>query len=189
MEIHETLKIAGGVGTLLMFIPMAWEIMKSNGAGQSFSTWLLWAMLDSTLAASTIIQHGNFLLPLGFAIGGWTLTTLLVIKGRFAWTRLDSAVLVLVLICLTGWVLGGARTAIIFATLGIALATLPGFLELWRHPQRAVGNVWIGLALANALSFVGGTAMTIEERFSPAVFSILAFMMINASRKQSFIKQ
>jgi hypothetical protein len=185
MEFHGILKLAGGMGTLLMFIPMAREIIKRNGAGQSFSTWLLWAMLDSTLAASTIIQHGNFLLPLGFAVGSWVLATLLVIKGRFAWGWLDSAVLAFVLVCLAGWIFGGARMAIIFATLAIALATLPGLIELWRHPQRSVGNVWAGFALTNTLSFAGGTAMTIEERFSPAIFAILALMMVIASRKKT----
>jgi hypothetical protein len=185
MEIHGILKLVGGVATLLMFIPMALEIIRSNGASQSFSTWLLWAMLDSTLAASTIIQHGNFLLPLGFALGSWVLATLLVIKGRFAWVGLDSAVLALVLVCLAGWIFGGARMAIIFATLAIALATFPGFIELWRHPQRGVGNVWAGFALTNTLSFAGGNAMTIEERFSPGIFAVLALMMVMASRKKS----
>jgi len=188
MEVHEALKIAGGGGTLLMFIPMIMEIIKHNGAGQSFSTWLLWAMLDSTLAASTIVQHGNYLLPLGYAIGGWALTLSLVMMRRFAWGRLDSAVLGLVLVCLAGWKFGGARTAIIFATLATVLATIPGFIELWRHPQRTVGNVWAGLALTNTLSFAGGTAMTVEERFSPAVFAALSLMMFLASRKQNFIK-
>ncbi len=183
MEIHEALKIAGGAGTLLMFIPMSLEVIKRNGDGQSFSTWLLWAMLDSILAASTIVQHGNFLLPLGYAMGGWILTGLLIMKGRFAWGRLDSVVLALVLVCLAGWGLGGARTAIIFATLATTFATVPGFIELWRHPQRAVGNVWVGFVLTNTLSFAGGAAMTVEERFSPAVFAILSLLMVIASRK------
>lgn len=188
MDFHAALKIAGGVGTLLMFIPMTLEIIKHQGAGQSFSTWLLWAVLDSTLAASTIVQHGNYLLPLGYAIGGWALTGLLVMKGKFAWNRLDNAVLVLVLVCLVGWKLGGARTAIVFATIATSLATIPGFIELWRHPQSSVGNVWAGFALTNCLSFAGGTAMTIEERFTPAIFAILSLLMFLASRKRSFLK-
>ena len=52
-----------------------------------------------------------------------------------------------------------------------------------RLPQRAVGNVWVGFVLTNTLSFAGGTAMTVEERFSPAVFAILSLLMVIASRK------
>ncbi|HXE42884.1 MAG TPA: hypothetical protein VN516_07650, partial [Candidatus Baltobacteraceae bacterium] len=171
MDFHEVLRIAGGVGTLLMFIPMAVEINKRGSAGQSFATWLLWSALDSILAVSTILKHGNYLLPLGYAIGGWALTGLLLAKGRFAWTRLDNVILAFVVVCLIGWGLGGARTAIVCATLATSLASIPGLVELWRNPQRTIGNIWMGYALTNALSFAGGTAMTIEERFTPAVFT------------------
>src|ERR1700722_13255992 len=115
MGFHEILKIAGGVGTLAMFIPMAREVIRRNGAGQSFSTWLLWSILDSILAASTMIRHGNYFSPLGYAIGGWILTALLISRNRFEWGRLDSAVLVLVLGCLIGWEREGARMAIVFS--------------------------------------------------------------------------
>jgi len=189
MDFHEVLRIAGGVGTLAMFIPMAMEIVKRNGEGQSFATWLLWSALDSILAISTILKHGNYLLPLGYAIGGWALTGLLLAKGRFAWTRLDNVILVFVVGCLIGWGLGGARMAIISATLATSLATIPGLVELWRKPVRAVGNIWAGYALANALSFFGGTAMTIEERFTPAMFTTLSLLMVGASRKESFVKR
>ncbi|HEU5395844.1 MAG TPA: hypothetical protein VFV81_01665 [Verrucomicrobiae bacterium] len=183
MEIHQILRIAGGVGTLAMFIPMAMEVIKRDGAGQSFSTWFLWAALDSILSLSTIIQHGNFLLPLGYAIGGWLFTVLLLVKGKFSWNRLDNVVLALVLGCLIGWKLAGARIAIVCATLATSLATIPGLVELWRRPQRSVGNVWIGYAVTNALSCAGGTAWTIEERFTPAIFTLLSLMMFAAGRR------
>ncbi|HLX95211.1 MAG TPA: hypothetical protein VKU37_05660 [Verrucomicrobiae bacterium] len=184
MDIHGVLKMVGGIGVLVLFVPMAVEVLKRGGAGQSFATWILWATLDSILTVSTLQQHGNFLLPLGFALGGWVLTGLLLVKGRFAWGRLDSAILVFVFGCLAGWKLGGARTAIISATLAICLAGLPGLMELWRHPQRAVGNIWAGYVLANGLAFLGGTAMTVEERFAPAMFAAFAMLMFIASRKR-----
>ena len=185
MDFHEVLKIAGGAGTLAMFIPMAVEIIRRGTAGQSLSTWLLWAMLDTILSVSTILKHGNYLLPLGYALGGWCLTGLLLVKGRFAWSRLDSVVLALVIGCLAGWELGGPKTAIIAATSATCVATIPGLVELWREPLRAVGNVWVGFTLANGISFLGGTAMTVEERFTPAVFTILSGLMVVASRRRT----
>ncbi|HEU6447555.1 MAG TPA: hypothetical protein VFV23_03865 [Verrucomicrobiae bacterium] len=186
MDFHEILRIAGGVGTLLMFIPMAMEIVKRGGEGQSFATWLLWAMLDSILSISTILKHGNFLLPLGYAIGGWALTVLLLAKSRFAWGKLDSIVLVFVVGCLVGWKIGGARTAIICATLATSLATIPGLVELWRKPAHSIGNIWAGYALTNTLSFFGARAMTVEESFTPAIFTTLSVLMVAASRKDFF---
>ena len=183
MDFHDFLKITGGIGALALFVPMAVEVVKDGGAGQSFATWMLWAALDTILTISLLLQHGNYLLPLGFAAGGIVLTTLLLLKGRFAWGRMDNVILLLVLGCLIGWKLGGAKTATVAATLGICLAGVPGLVELWRNPQRKVGNIWGWYVLANGLAFLGGTAMTVEERFSPGVFAIYSLLMFVASRK------
>jgi hypothetical protein len=185
MNVHEILKIIGGALALLLFIPMARQTLKENGAGQSFATWILWAALDSILAASTIIRHGNFFLPLGFAIGGVAMTILLLAKHRYAWTKLDSAILILVVICVVAWKFGGARTAIVASTLATSIATIPGLVELWRNPNRTVANLWGIYTLANFIAFVGGTAMTIEERFAPAIFTILSLAMFIVGRRKS----
>jgi hypothetical protein len=184
MDIHEILKIAGGALALLLFIPMARQILKENGAGQSFATWFLWAVMDSILAASTIVRHGNYYLPLGFAIGGVAMTILLLAKRRYAWTRLDTVIAVLVVICAVAWEIGGARTAIVASTLATSIATIPGLVELWRHPNRTVANIWGVYAFANFIAFLGGTAMTIEERFTPAIFTALSFLMFLAGRRK-----
>jgi hypothetical protein len=183
MDIHEILRIAGGAGTLLLFIPLAFQILKDNGAGQSFATWILWAAMDSILAASTIIRHGNYFLPLGFAIGGVAMTLLLLAKRRYSWARLDTVILALVAGCVIAWKIGGPRSAIVASTLATSIATIPGFIELWRHPHRAVGNIWGAYGFTNFLSFLGGTAMTIEERFTPAIFTMLSLAMFLAGRR------
>jgi hypothetical protein len=84
---------------------------------------------------------------------------------------------------LIGWKLGGAKTATVAATLGICLAGIPGLIELWRNPQRKVGNIWGWYVLANGLAFLGGTAMTLEERFAPGVFAAYSLLMFFASRR------
>src|ERR1700690_2998756 len=183
MNFHDFLKIAGGVGALALFVPLAVGILKDGGAGQSFATWLLWAALDTVLTVSLFQQRGNYLLPLGFAVGGATLTVLLLAKGRFAWGGMESVILALVLGCLMVRRLGGARTATVTATLGICLAGIPGLVELWRNPQRKVGNLWGWYVLANGLAFLGGTALTLEERFVPGVFAAFSLLMFYAGRK------
>jgi hypothetical protein len=188
MDFHNFLKITGGVGALALFVPMAVGVIKNSGSGQSCATWLLWAALDTILTVSIIQQHGNFLLPLGFAAGSAGLTLLLLVKGRFVWGRMESLTLALVLGCLAGWKLGGARAATIAATTGICLAGIPGLMELWRNPQRAVGNIWGWYVPANGLAFLGGTAMTVEERFAPGMFAVFSLLMFIASRKRNFTR-
>jgi hypothetical protein len=184
MDFHAGLKIAGGLGALILFVPMFAVALKDGGAGQSFATWILWAALDVILISSILVQHGNFLLPLGFAIGDTFMAVLLLARGRFAWGRFESVILVLVLGCLAGWKLGGSTLATVAATAGICVAGIPGLIELWKNPQRNVGHIWAGYVLANRLSFLGGNAMTIEERFAPGVFAAFSLLMFMASRRQ-----
>ena len=54
MDFHESLKTAGGVLVLLLFIPMLAVAMKDGGAGQSFAMWFLWGALDTILTVSQI---------------------------------------------------------------------------------------------------------------------------------------
>src|SRR5579864_3752797 len=118
MDYHELLRIGGGVLALLLFIPMIAGILKTGAQGQSGAMWLLWGALDVVLTISIIQQRGNFLLPLGFAIGDLLVVILLVAKGQFTWGRFETAILILVIACVAAWKLGGPRTATIAATMG-----------------------------------------------------------------------
>ena len=186
MDPHAILKIAGGILALLLFIPLLSSIMKEAGKGQSCATWFLWGLLDTVLAVSIIEQRGNFYVPLGFAIGDLLVLVLLLVKRRFRWGWFDTAIFAMVIGCTIGWKLAGPKIATISATLGVGIAGIPGLIEMLKHPQRKVGNVWAGYILANALAFFGGTAMTIEERFAPGVFTLCSLAMFAASRARPF---
>jgi hypothetical protein len=182
MDYHAILKIAGGALALLLFIPLIRVLLKEGAQGQSCATWFLWALLDTILTISVIDQHGNFYLPLGFAIGDVSLVILLLAKGKFRWGFFETVILLMVIACLVGWKLTGPKIATISATLGICVAGIPGLVEMLKHPQRAIGNIWACYVVANLLGFFGGSAMTIEERFAPGVFALCALIMFAASR-------
>ena len=181
-DYHSILKIAGGALALLLFIPLIRVLLKEGAQGQSCATWFLWALLDTILTISVIDQHGNFYLPLGFAIGDVSLVILLLAKGKFRWGFFETVILLMVIACLVGWKLTGPKIATISATLGICVAGIPGLVEMLKHPQRAIGNIWAWYIVANLLGFFGGSAMTIEERFAPGVFALCALIMFAASR-------
>ena len=166
---------------LVLFIPMIARILTDGAQGQSGASWLLWGALDAVLTISLIQRNGNFLLPLGFTIGDIALVVVLVAKGKFVWSRFDSGILGLVIGCVIAWKVGGARTAAIASTLGVCIAGIPGLLAMWKEPQRKVGTVWGGYIIANGLSFFGGTAMTVEERFAPGMFAMFSLALFLAS--------
>jgi hypothetical protein len=184
MDYHDSLKIAGGVLALVLFIPLIRSVLKEGAEGQSCATWFLWGLLDTVLTISVIEQRGNYFLPLGFAIGDVMLVILLLIKGRFRWGIFETIILVMVAGCVVAWKLAGPKMATISATMGVCVAGIPGWLAMLKHPQSKVGNVWAGYILANALSFFGGTAMTIQERFAPGIFALCSLAMFAASRNR-----
>jgi hypothetical protein len=184
MDYHQGLKIAGGLLALLLFIPMTAEILKTGAQGQSCAMWLLWGALDAVLTISLFQREGNYQLPLGFTIGDIVLVALLLAKGKFQWGRLETGILAVVIVCVVAWKLGGSKMAAVASTLGICIAGVPGLVAMWREPQRKVGTVWAGYVVANGLAFFGGTAMTVEERFAPAMFAAFSLAMFAASRRR-----
>jgi hypothetical protein len=189
MDFHDCLKIAGGVLALLLFIPLIISVLKEGVEGQSCATWFLWGLLDTVLTISVVEQRGNYFLPLGFAIGDVLLVILLLTKGRFRWGIFETVILAMVIGCLVAWKLAGPKMATISATMGVCVAGIPGWLAMLKHPQTKVGNVWAGYAVANTLSFFGGTAMTIQERFAPGIFALCSLAMFAASRVRTFNSQ
>jgi len=184
MDYHAILKIAGGALALLLFIPLIRAIIKDGAEGQSSATWFLWGLLDIVPTSSLIEQHGNFHMPLGFAIGDLLVFILLIAKRNFRWSLFDTSITLMVVGCIIGWKVAGPKWATISATLGVAIAIIPGLLEMRKHPQRKIGNVWAGYTFANLLSFFGGAGMTIEERFAPGVFALCSLAMFAASRNK-----
>ncbi|HLX70237.1 MAG TPA: hypothetical protein VKV04_11480 [Verrucomicrobiae bacterium] len=185
IDLQHGLRIAGGLLALLLFVPMIAGILRDEARGQSCASWLLWTALDAVLTISLIARNGNFLLPLGFTIGDIAVVVVLVliVKGKFEWGRFDTLILALVIGCVIAWKLGGPRTAAIASTLGVCIAGIPGLVAMWREPQRRVGTVWGGYVIANGLSFFGGTAMTVEERFAPGMFAMVSLALFMASRR------
>lgn len=187
MSPSELLKITAGLLAFVMYAPLVIGAVRSKGAGQSFAMWALWAVMDSTATLSILVQRGNFWLVLGLAVGSITMAVLLLAYGRFAWGRLETAILLLVVVCLGVWFFSGPKSATIAATLAIVVAGIPGMVELWRNPQRSLAVIWSGFTLANLLALLGGRNWSIEERFAPAAFVLqtLAFVAIAARPKRA----
>ena len=180
MNGHDILKLAGGVMALALFVPMIVEIVRTRGAGQSFATWGLWAVLDSMLTITLWQQHGNYLLSLGFAVGGVFLSVVLLAQGGWAWGKFESVIALMVLASLAVWKFSGPRNATIAVTTAICIAGIPGIVEMARRPQRSAAKLWAGYTVANSLSLFGGAMWSVEERLAPAAFVALSVAMLAA---------
>ncbi len=180
MNPHDALKLAGGGLALAVYLPMTREIIRTRGAGQSFATWGLWAVLDIILTITLWQQHGNYYLSLGFAVGGVVLAAVLMAEGSWSWGRFETVIALMVLASLAVWKISGPRNATIAVTTAVCLAGIPGFVDMLRNPQPSAAKLWAGFTVANLLAFFGGTAMTVEERLVPAAFTGLCALMVGA---------
>jgi hypothetical protein len=181
MDLHDILKLASGVLTLVLFVPLIVGVVREGGAGQSFATWILWAVLDTILSTSIILQHGNYFVVLGFAIGGWLMAGLLLWRRRVTWGRFESGVLLLVIACVAAWQFSGPVGATVASTLVICVAGIPGLVALWRNPDRKLARIWAWYVVANGLAFFGGTDWSVAERFAPGMFTLFAVLMVLAA--------
>lgn len=177
MTYHDLLSTAGAIFALLMFVPMFLRVQRDGGVGQSMASWLLWGLLDTILIVSLIEQHGNFWIVVGFAIGDFLIAGALAFQKRFAWGKFESVVLFLVVMCMVGWQISGPRLATVFAIVAVCIAGVPGFVSLKKSPDQQTANIWFGYSMANLLSFFGGTAMTLEQRLAPGVFTLASLLM------------
>ena len=177
MNVHDILKLASGVLAVGLYVPMILEIVRSRGAGQSFASWVLWAVLDSILAVTLWQQHGNYLLSLGYALGGIALAVVVLRQGQWSWGKFETVIALMVLASLAVWKFSGPRNATIAVTVAVCIAGIPGFVDMLRNPQPSAGKIWAGFTVANILAFFGGTAMTVEERLVPVAFIGLCGLM------------
>ena len=177
MSGHDILKLASGVLAVGLYVPMILEIIRSRGAGQSFASWGLWAVLDSILTITLWQQHGNYLLSLGYALGGIALAVVVLRQRQWSWGKFETVIALMVLASLAVWKFSGPRNATIAVTVAVCIAGIPGFVDMLRNPQPSTGKIWAGFTVANVLAFFGGTAMTLEERLVPAAFIALCGLM------------
>lgn len=159
---------------LTLYYPLIAGILRvQNPIEQNVATWILWVALDTIALISVIQQNGNYLLLAVYCIAGTAVVYSLFYKKLFKWTRFESFVLFLVVICLVIWAISGSRGATIASTIAVWISGCPQIRDSWRKPDRTTGLIYLGFTVANGLSFFGGKSWTIEETFYPGMMTTL----------------
>jgi hypothetical protein len=184
--LHELQVVGAGI-SLLAFVILIVEIMGSK-ALQSFAAFMLWAMLDSIATITSLIEGGNFWLPLANAFGSGIIAGLLMFKKQITWGRVESFTSVLVLICLFIWLMAGGKAAIVASSLAVLIASAPQMVDTYKKPAATPATAYLVFLAANLLSLFAGRSWTIEERFYQAC-SVLLTVVIVIFCGRRFLKQ
>ena len=172
-----------------IYIYLARQISKGK-AEQNLATWLSWGLLDLVAGISLFAQDGNWYLPT-FYVAGCTLILYCIIgSAKFKWGRVETICFLLVIVSVFMWTRSGPWYATVISTVGVVIASYPQLKDAVFTPSTSPAEVFVGFAVANALSTAGGKAWIVEERLYPGVNTILCVLIVVFSlRKYFFVER
>ncbi len=162
----------GSIIAISLYFPLIYGIMKGK-IEQNFATWMLWVMLDAIVLGSVVMQKGNFLLLVFYCIGGTLVCFSLFYMRMIRWTRFETFVLSLVVICLMVWSMVGSYWTTIVSTIAVFVSGAPQIKDSFKEPDRKTGFIYLGYFFANIFSFFATKSWTIQDKFYPGMCAIL----------------
>ena len=143
--------------------------MTGTCEGLSFTTFALWAALAWISGFSMLKQGANPAIPMVYGVGATSVALILLIKGKYLWTGLDTTIAVMVAICVVLWKTRGARWALILSVVAAVIAGVPFIMMTWRAPSLSPIISNSAFLLANFLSFVSAKKWTLQDRLYSGV--------------------
>lgn len=181
----EYLQLLSGGIAILAYILLIAALLRTT-TEQSFAAFLLWAMLDIIAAVTTILAHGNYWLALSNVIGSAVITLLLIYKKQVSWSWVESMTALLVGVCLAVWYTAGEQAGIIASSLAVVIASIPQMADTYKKPEATPTYIYLVFLTANILSFIGGSAWTVEQRFYQGcgIFLCLVIVIFSLRNKR-----
>jgi hypothetical protein len=174
---------AGFIIAAILYVPLCMKVWRGQ-VKQSLATWGLWTALDAIAATSVFISGGAWAGIAFYVLGGCLVCFCIVKSKTFTWSRWDSFVTFLVVVCMVVWSVSGLYPAIIASTLAVFIAGTPQIRDSWSNPWQDSVLTWFGFTVVNALWLIGGKEWSVPERFYPLVCTILtASIFLGAVQK------
>ena len=147
------------------YFPLIRGVFKNKmDKSQVATTWALYTVLDVILAIVTFIKGGNFLFPLGFSVGSFILTIILIYQRKIYWCIIETLVTGLVIVCIVFWLVGGATTTIFFGVLSQTIVGLYLIYNTIKNPVVEYNLIGYFLFLtASVLTLLNADSSGIEE--------------------------
>lgn len=172
---------------IALYFPLCWELAHAR-VKQNIATWILWVALDAVLAGTMIVQGGNYLLTVVYVIGG-SITVLCISRsGEWQWTRFETLVSILVLVCIAIWISVGPKPATVVSSLAVVIAGLPQLVDGWRKPQDTPVLIYSGYTVAVFLSLKGAKDWSIEQSFYYICAGALCLLYVLVGLRKYWLK-
>ena len=177
--------LGGLIGIYANYLTLK-KIQKGSPFDQNLVTWILWGILDTIVSITTILENGNWALPLAYAIGAFVVSFFLIKRKEFHVGLFEVVIMLAIFVCLIIWEKTGNIGAIIACTSAVCLSGIPQIKDTWNSPSKTPTIVYVYFGLAEILSFSGGKSWSIEEKFySGAQFIVCIFVILFSLRKKN----
>ncbi len=125
--------IASATGAYLIWGYQATKKSLKPGEGPSFSSLLLWSVIDTIMWVNTARAKNDQSLIATYTILTVTLTLLLIAKKRFGWTKTDSLVACIAFACLLISYLTEPVVGVLCGALSISAAGIPNLTGISKN--------------------------------------------------------
>ena len=106
------------------------------------ASWLMWAILDMLLLATTLANHQPGWLPGAWTLGACSAAFALFVRGRWVWSYKETISAIGAAICAYVWLAHGALLGLLAGIAAMNIAGVPNMIDLWRNPIRGTWPVW-----------------------------------------------
>ncbi len=151
---------------------------KGTGEGLSLTTFGLWSALAWITSFTMLKQKANPAVPMIYGVGATVTTLVLLIKGRYGWSGLDTVIAILVILCILLWLTNGPRWALILSVAAAVIAALPFIVMTWKSPANSPIIPNSGFLLANTLALISAKAWTLEDRLYAGVNVMVCLLLV-----------
>ncbi len=148
--------IASATGAYIIWGYQATRKTLKQGEGPSFSSLILWSIIDTTMWVNTYRANNDQALIATYTILTVALTLILVIRKRFGWNKTDSRVAGLAFTCLLISYLTAPIIGVLCAALSISAAGIPNLISISENkPTKLLYVTILFFLLGPILSILG----------------------------------
>lgn len=148
-----------------------------TGEGLSLTTYLLWSIL-AWITGFAMKDKADPRVVMVYGLGATSTTIVLLVKGRYGWSGMDTIVTILVVVCLIFWLTKGARWAIVLSVIAATIASTPFILMTWKDPAASPIVANSSFLLTNILALISAKAWTLEDRLYSVVNVIVCTILV-----------
>jgi hypothetical protein len=166
-----------GIGS---YVPLIIGVIKQrHDCSQTFTTWVLYFLLDLITMLSCTKIDGSYVILLGFAVGSFIMASILFYQRRFGWTWLETTVVFLVLLCIGAWYKSGPYWAAIFGIISESIVGIHLMIKTYKNPTFKYNLVgYIGFTIVSIVAFLNAKDFNIQQIGYPIAEAVISFLTL-----------